>query len=88
MIEKNIGLKAYYEISKSEGVVYAFIETGRSNDLFSDKQFGHFGEAAILTIVVESEQKDTLMTNMATSLNIMNEANGLIFEETQVLKCS
>ena len=88
LVEKSIGLDAYLSISNSDGVIYAFLETGRSNDLFSEKQFGQFGEAAILTIVVESSQKDALMMGIATSLNLLNENQGIIFEETQLLKCS
>ena len=88
LVEKDLGLEAYYNLSKSDGVVYAFLETGRSSDLFSEKQFGEFGEAAILTVVVESKQKDALMTNMAKNLNLVNGTQGLVFEETQLLKCS
>ncbi|MDC1382596.1 hypothetical protein N8500_03850 [Candidatus Puniceispirillum sp.] len=88
LVEKNLGLEAYHTLSNSNGVVYAFLETGRSSDLFSEKQFGEFGEAAILTVVVESKQKDALITNMAKSLNLVNGTQGLVFEEAQLLKCS
>ena len=57
LVEKEQGLSAYNDISSSKGVLYAFLETGRSNDLFSEKQFGEFGEAAILTMVVEAKEK-------------------------------
>ena len=50
LVEKEHGLSAYNDISSLKGVLYAFLETGRSNDLFSEKQFGEFGEAAILTM--------------------------------------
>ena len=58
LVEKEHGLSAYNDISSSKGVLYAFLETGRSNDLFSQKQFGEFGEAAILTMVVEAKEKN------------------------------
>ena len=88
LVEKDLGLEAYNKLSNSKGVVYAFLETGRSSDLFSEKQFGEFGEAAILTVVVESKQKDALMTSMAKNLNLVNGTQGLVFEEIQLLKCS
>ena len=88
LVEKDLGLEAYQNLSNSDGVVYAFLETGRSSDLFSEKQFGEFGEAAILTVVVESKQKDSLMISMAKKLNLVNGTQGLVFEETQLLKCS
>jgi len=88
LVEKDLGLEAYHNLSNLDGVVYAFLETGRSSDLFSEKQFGEFGEAAILTVVVESKQKDALMTSMAKNLNLVNGTQGLVFEEIQLLKCS
>ena len=88
LVEKDLGLEAYQNLASSDGVIYAFLETGRSSDLFSEKQFGEFGEAAILTVGVESKQKDALMTSMAKNLKLVNGTQGLVFEETQLLKCS
>ena len=88
LVEKDLGLEAYHNLSNSDGVVYAFLETGRSSDLFLEKQFGEFGEAAILTVVVESKKKDALMTTMTKNLNLVSGAQGLVFEEAQLLKCS
>ena len=87
LVEKDRGLEAYHKLAESDGVVYAFVETGRSNDLFSEKQFGEFGEAAILTMVVEDKKKDIIISNVAKGLNLTNGAEGLVFEETQLLKC-
>ena len=88
LVEKEHGLSAYNDISSSKGVLYAFLETGRSNDLFSEKQFGEFGEAAILTIVVEENEKNTALERLVQSLNIDKNGEGLVFEETDILKVS
>ena len=88
LVEKEQGLSAYNDISSSKGVLYAFLETGRSNDLFSEKQFGEFGEAAILTIVVEENEKNTALERLVESLNIDKNGVGLVFEETDILKVS
>ena len=88
LVEKEHGLSAYNDISSSEGVLYAFLETGRSNDLFSEKQFGEFGEAAILTIVVEANEKNNVLERLIQSLNIDTNGEGLVFEETALLKVS
>ena len=88
LVEKEQGLSAYNDISSSKGVLYAFLETGRSNDLFSEKQFGEFGEAAILTIVVEENEKNTALERLVQSLNIDKNGEGLVFEETDILKVS
>ena len=88
LVEKEHGLSAYNNISSSKGVLYAFLETGRSNDLFSEKQFGEFGEAAILTMVVEAKEKDNVLEGLVQSLNIDSNGEGLVFEETAILKVS
>ena len=88
LVEKEHGLSAYNDISSSKGVLYAFLETGRSNDLFSEKQFGEFGEAAILTMVVEAKEKNNILERLVQSLNIDQNGEGLVFEETEILKVS
>ena len=88
LVEKEHGLSAYNDISSSKGVLYAFLETGRSNDLFSQKQFGEFGEAAILTMVVDAKEKDNVLERLVQSLNIDANGEGIVFEETDILKVS
>ena len=88
LVEKEHGLEAYNNVSTSNGVVYAFLETGRSNDLFSEKQFGEFGEAAILTLIVDAEQKNQILESLAKNLGLNEKDQGLVFEETALLKCS
>ena len=88
LVEKEHGLSAYNDISSSKGVLYAFLETGRSNDLFSEKQFGEFGEAAILTMLVEAKEKNNVLERLVQSLNIDSNGEGLVFEETDILKVS
>ena len=88
LVEKEHGLSAYNDISSLKGVLYAFLETGRSNDLFSKKQFGEFGEAAILTMVVEAKEKNNVLERLVKSLNIDANGEGLVFEETEILKVS
>ena len=88
LVEKEHGLSAYNDISSSKGVLYTFLETGRSNDLFSEKQFGEFGEAAILTMLVETKEKNNVLERLVQSLNIDANGEGLVFEETDILRVS
>ena len=88
LVEKEDGLRAYNDISNSNGVLYAFLETGRSDDLFSEKQFGEFGEAAILSMVVEANEKNNVLDRLVKSLNIDKNSEELVFEETTILKVS
>jgi hypothetical protein len=64
------------------------LENGRSNDLFSEKQFGEFGEAAILTLVIDAKQKNQVLEDLAKSLGLNEKDQGFVFEETALLKCS
>ena len=40
LLEKEYGQLVKDEVSKLEGVDYVFFATGRSSDLFEEKQFG------------------------------------------------
>ena len=84
LVEKNLGMSKFQEISEFKGVEYAFVETGRSNDLFQERQFGQFGEASIISIIVQNKFKDEVMQLLAKHLDILNSQNGLIFEEKGV----
>ena len=84
LIEKNLGMSKFQEISEFKGVEYAFVETGRSNDLFQDRQFGQFGEASIITMIVQNKFKDEVVKALAKHLDVLNSQNGLIFEEKGV----
>ena len=84
LIEKNLGTSKFQEISEFKGVEYAFIETGRSNDLFQERQFGQFGEASIITIIAQNKFKDEVVQSLAKHLEVLNSQNGLIFEEKGV----
>ena len=88
LIEKDNGLTAYSDVANSDGVIYAFLETGRSSDLFSEKQFGEFGEAAIITMIVEANQKSHVLENLAEKLKIDNIEEGFVFESTALSRCS
>ena len=87
LVEKEHGLEAYNNVSTLIGVIYAFLETGRSNDLFSEKQFGEFGEAAIITLIVEAKQKNHVLENLAENLKIDSNKEGFVFESTALLRC-
>ena len=81
LIKKNACDDAYEEIYKLEGVEYVVVETGRSNDLFFERQFGEFGEAAILTVIADSKKKDTIFGGLHKLLGMEESSVGLIYEE-------
>ncbi len=65
-VAKGIGDEVYDQIYKLDGVEYVFLESGRSKDLFSDRQFGEYGEAALLSV---SSNQRTRMMFLAKYLN-------------------
>ena len=64
LVEKAAGDRAYEKIYNIDGVEYVFLETGRSNALFVSRQFGEFGEAALMTVVAQSAKKDNVLEHM------------------------
>ena len=86
LVEKKIGDEAYEKIYNLEGVEYVFLETGRSNDLFVNRQFGEFGEAALMTVVAQSAKKDNVLANMYYILGVGEPGVGLICEDKPIGK--
>ena len=79
MLSLNSGVKVYDALKENDKVVYIFIETGRSNDLFEEKQFGEFGEASILTVIVEDVDEDEIFSEMYEAANLDNKDGGIIY---------
>ena len=83
-IAKSIGDEVYDKIYKLDGVEYVFLESGRSKDLFSDRQFGEYGEAALLSVVVKSKNKDDVFSEIFELLGLDDSSVGLMFEEKPI----
>ena len=58
LLSKEFGDKVLEELNDFEGVKSITVMSGRSSDLFEEKQFGTFGEAAIVSIIADAAQKD------------------------------
>ena len=84
LIAKGVGDVVYDKIYKLDGVEYIFLESGRSKDLFSDRQFGEYGEAALLSIVVKSKNKDDVFNKIFEILGLDEASDGLMFEEKPI----
>ena len=86
LVEKDAGDRAYDKIFNLDGVEYVVLETGRSNDLFANRQFGEFGEAALMTVIAELDKKDQVLNQIYEVLGIRVSSVGLIYEEKPVEK--
>ena len=78
LVEKNYGQKVLEEMKSSPGVLQILNAAGRSSDLFEDKQFGAFGEAAIVTIVADDKQKDKIFNEVYNLCDLKNNNNGIV----------
>ena len=84
LVEKAVGDSAYEKIYNIDGVEYVVLETGRSNDLFASRQFGEFGEAAVMTIIAQSAKRDQVLTKMYDVLGVGEASVGLIYEDKPI----
>ena len=84
LVEKDACDRAYEKIYNLDGVEYVVLETGRSNDLFAIRQFGEFGEAALVTVIAEVDKKDQVLTKMYDVLGIGEASVGLIYEDKPI----
>ena len=71
LLQKDFGQKVLEAMNEFDGVKSVTVETGRSSDLFEEKQFGDFGEAAILSIIAEKEAKDKVLMRFMNYVNCM-----------------
>ena len=86
VVEKSVCDGAYESVYNLPGVEYVTVESGRSNDLFLERQFGEFGEAAIMTAIVSETKKDGVIRKLYELLQCDKPHGGFIFEKRQ-LEC-
>ena len=83
-VEKEACDRAYEKIYNLDGVEYVVLETGRSNDLFASRQFGEFGEAALMTVIAQSAKRDQVLAQMYDILGVGEVGVGLICEDKPI----
>ena len=84
MTSLNLGTRLYDILKKNDKVLYVLIETGRSEDLFDDKQFGEFGEASILTVLVEEDDQEEIFAKIHEAADLNKKDSGLLFTGQQI----
>ena len=78
LVEKNYGQTILEEMNNSQGVLKIFNASGRTDDLFENKQFGDFGEAAIVTIVADGKYKEKIFDKVFNLCDLKNNNNGIL----------
>ena len=85
LVEKEYGQLVKDEISQVKGVEYVFA-TGRSNDLFDQKQFGSFGEASIITIIAEEACKDDVFDQLFMLCELHTKKSGVVYMSNPIAR--
>ena len=88
LVHKDCGQAVLNAMQNTEGVAAIFIETGRSNDLFADRQFGEFGESAIITILADENHRESVFNTLHAACDLHDNARGLIFMTDPILRTS
>jgi hypothetical protein len=88
MLSLKVGKVVYEELEKDDRVNYVFLETGRSNDLFEDRQFGEFGEAAVLTVIVDKKDEKEIFEKIYETSKLSQEDNGIQYTSSSLIKTS
>ncbi len=86
LVHKDCGQEVLEQMAELDGVKCIFVETARSEDLFEDKQFGEFGEAAVITVIAQKENKDSIFDTLYTTCQLHNTDQGIIFGAENVIK--
>ena len=86
LLQKDFGQKVLEAMNEFDGVKSVTVETGRSSDLFEEKQFGDFGEAAILSIIAEKEAKDKVFDAVYELCELNGRQSGLVFMTPEILR--
>ena len=86
LVEKEYGQLVKDEISQVKGVEYVFFATGRSNDLFDQKQFGSFGEASIITIIAEEACKDDVFDQLFSLCELHTKKSRVVYMSNPIAR--
>tara|TARA_B100000029_G_C17522068_1_gene940282 strand:- start:720 stop:1013 length:294 start_codon:yes stop_codon:yes gene_type:complete len=86
LVQKDIGQQAVDGLKDEEGIRIIALETGRSSDLFDKKDFGDFGEAAIVTIIADDDLKDSVFDKLFSICELHDKRQGLVFMSPVITK--
>ena len=78
------GQKIYSALADDEEIQMMFMEKGRSDAPFVEKQFGEFGETAILTIISDEEKHELISRKIFELGDLSQSENGIILVNKQI----
>tara|TARA_Y100000739_G_C20264884_1_gene309484 strand:- start:73 stop:369 length:297 start_codon:yes stop_codon:yes gene_type:complete len=88
LVEKHSGQQILQTVKDADGVICITLESGRSSDLIFERQFGDFGETAIVSILAESSKKEQVFSILFEACELEQKQQGLIFMTPDIIKSS
>ena len=85
MTSLRAGQKIYDLLKQDDKVLFVFLEAGRSNDLFDEKQFGEYGEAATLTVIVDETDQTEVFDRVFKHAELHERDDGIISLNSKVI---
>ena len=78
------GQRIYNTLAEDEEIQMVFMEKGRSDAPFVERQFGEFGETAVLTIIAEEEKHEGVSRKIFELGDLGQSENGIILVNTRI----
>ena len=80
LIKKGLGHNILEKFSKKKSVKTVGFANGRTNDLFSIKEFGDAGESEILTLIVAEKESEKIFEKLFFFLELNKKNQGIIYK--------
>tara|TARA_B100000886_G_scaffold318856_1_gene259196 strand:- start:662 stop:958 length:297 start_codon:yes stop_codon:yes gene_type:complete len=88
ILKKGLGQKVVSKFSKSKDVISCGFANGRAQEIFDIQQFGHAGEADVLTLIVKEKKSDNLFNELYKMLELNTKKQGIIYKFNTITKVS
>jgi hypothetical protein len=88
MTSLSVGQRIYDLLKEDDKVLFVFLEAGRSNDLFDEKQFGEYGEAATLTVIVDETDQTEIFDRVFEHAELHEKDHGIVSLKSKVISMS
>ncbi len=80
----DIGQEIYETLSDDDEIELMFLEKGRSDAPFVEKQFGEFGESAVITLIVKEEKQESVSGKICEIVGFDQAEKGIILVNKKI----
>lgn len=79
-LHKGIGARLASELNTDKRILGAYVEAGRTEDLFAFREFGSASENDILTVLVDSKSADKIFALICQKAGLNAPQSGLVYQ--------